>query len=452
MATLDYPRPAGRGFAAAGTHWSARGWVQGAAAITGATAIGFLLTRSEPLALTLVGCVTIAAVAVLAGRLAFTQLTLAALPWFVVFADLMPPLVKTFTSAVAVIAVLMLVSPIRSENAAVKAGAFLFLATLMLAVVTAKAGNELIQASKYVLFPAIAYAVTTERAPVVLPRLRRALLASGVLALSTHVLIILAGAGAVGTKYGTGERLGFASSSAHNLALMSMIVATAGLTTAKRNGARFAYLCLGTLPVIASGVRSALIAVVAVGLIFLFQSRFSLRALLLVGGVAVVVAASGLFTIVESRYQFDQSKGEFTTFSTAGSGRGSVWSLSLRHWRDSGPSAWAGGTGLRSIERFQEEETGNAVVGHSDVIEVLVQLGVIGFIGWLLLWIGLLRAGLNRVVLVPIAVYAVANGSIEYVDSLVFGIVLAAASVTVLAADRSVIRRGVTRRPAIATG
>lgn len=402
--------------------------VQALVAIFAALSVGALLTRSMPLALSLVASVSVAAVAVLAGRVVFAQLTVAALPWFVVFADLMPPLVKTFTSAVAVLALLALVSPLRSTSAPVKIGVFLFLSSLLMATLVATAGNEFIQASKYLLFPAVAFAVTSERSRDLLPRLRDVLLASGALALCAHVVTIVLGIGAIGTKYGVGERLGFASSSAHNLALLGMIVATAGLTSTRRAGARFAYLCLGTIPAVMSGVRSALLAAVVVVIVFLLQSRLSFRSVGLVAGLAVVIVASGSLSVVTNRYQFDQSRGEFTTFGTAGSGRGSIWELSFRHWRDSGPADWVGGTGLRSIERFQFEETGNAVVGHSDVIEVLVQLGVVGFVGWLLIWLGLLRAPLNRVVLIPIAVYAVANGAIEYVDSLVFGVALAGAT------------------------
>jgi hypothetical protein len=76
------------------------------------------------------------------------------------------------------------------------------------------------------------------------------------------------------------------------------------------------------------------------------------------------------------------------------------------------------------------EETGTKVVGQNDLIEVGVQLGLIALAGWLLIWIGLLRARLKSLVLIPIAVYAVTNGAIEYSDSLVYGLALAAACAT----------------------
>jgi O-antigen ligase len=392
-----------------------------------ALCLGFLLTRSALLALLMAGGVALAGVVALADRLTLAGASLGVLPWFVIFADLMPPLVKTFTSAGAVLAVLWLVSPVRIERPALKAGVVLFLAALIVALVIAREGNQFIQAAKYLLFPAMAVALVSPRAPFELRKLTKPLLASGMLAVSTHIAIIVVGAGAVGTKYGVGERLGYSSSSAHDLALMSMIVATGGLATASRNRTRLACLCLGTIPALATGVRSAFVASVAVVLVFVVMSRFSIRSIALVATASLVLLASGAFGIAETRYRLDQSRGEFASLSTAGSGRGSIWTTSLQHWAQSGPPTWAWGSGLRSIEKLELERTGSVVVGHSDVIEVLVQLGIVGFAGWLLIWLSLFRARLTSLVLVPLAVYAVVNGSIEYVDSLVFGLALAAA-------------------------
>jgi O-antigen ligase len=214
------------------------------------------------------------------------------------------------------------------------------------------------------------------------------------------------------------------------MALMSVIIATAGMMSAKRDSARFGYLCLGTIPAIASGVRSGLVAIVIVLIVFIFKSRLSLRAIAAVLGMAVVVLASGAFAVVETRFKSNESKGEFASLSTAGSGRGSIWSLAIHRYVDSGPDGWVRGTGLRSIEQFELEETGTKVVGQNDVIEVGVQLGLIGLAGWLLIWIGLFRARLKSVVLIPIAVYALTNGAIEYSDSLVYGLAVAGACAT----------------------
>jgi hypothetical protein len=399
-----------------------------ALALGAAACVGFLLTRSALLALVIVvGCVVVG-VAALVESLTLVKAALAALPWFVVFADFMPPLVKTFTSAGAVLATLLLVSPVRVTNPTLKTGVFFFLAALLVATLTATAGNQFIQSAKYLLFPAMAVAVISERGPLLLPTTRRVLLTSGTLAVSVHVVIIALGLGAIGTKYGAGERLGFVSySGANNLALLSMIVATAGLAGAERHGARFVYVCLGTVPAVATGVRSAFVAAVAVMVVFLMKSRLNFRSMALTGGVVVVLLASGVLGVAEKRYRTDQTKSEFSSLSTAGSGRGAIWTSSFGHWEGAGPAGWAWGTGLRSIERFELQRTGNAVVGHSDVIEVGVQLGILGFVGWVLIWLSLFRARLSSLVLIPIAVYAIFNGVIEYVDSLVFGLALAAA-------------------------
>jgi hypothetical protein len=411
-------------------HWSRparalsrRGLLASALVVGAAGCIGFVLTRSPLAALLLVACVAIAGLAVSLESLALAELALATLPWFVVLADLAPPLVKTFTSAGAVLAVLIAVSPVELTSSSVKAGVFCWLSALLVAVVSASAGDQFTEAAKYLIFPAIAIGVTSKRASVTLSGSRGVLLKSGTLAVATHVVVILLGAGAVGAKYGVGERLGYASASAHDLTLLSMIVATAGLAGATRSSARLAYLCLGTIPAIASGVRSALIAVVLVLLLFLIKSRLNLRAIAIVAVAALVVLASGMFSVVENRYRQDRSRGEFATINAIGSGRGGIWDRSLHRWEHAGPTGWAWGTGLRSIAR--QELSGNE--GHSDVVQAGVELGLVGLVGWLLIWIGLLRARLSGLVLVPIGVYAILNGTLEYVDSLVFGLALAAA-------------------------
>lgn len=400
------------------------------AALAAAVAVGYLVSRSALILLLLIVVVVLVSAIAIAGRLMLAQVALASLPWFAVFADLMPPLVKTFTSAAAVLAVLLLVTPIRLKSRLITIGASLFGLSLLIATLTARTGDQFIQSAKYVLFPAMVIAVVSERSPLVLPRVRKLALGSGILAVTTHIAVILLGAGSVGTYYNVGEKLGFASSGPHNVALMSVTVATAGMISAKRDSARFAYLCLGTIPAIASGVRSGFVAVLVVLIVFIFQSRLSLRAIAAVVGMIAVVLASGTFAVVETRFKTSESKGEFASFSSAGSGRGSIWSLAINRYAASGPDGWVRGTGLRSIERFELEETGTKVVGQNDLIEVGVQLGLIALAGWLLIWTGLLRARLRSLVLIPIAVYALTNGAIEYSDSLVYGLALAAACAT----------------------
>jgi hypothetical protein len=70
------------------------------------------------------------------------------------------------------------------------------------------------------------------------------------------------------------------------------------------------------------------------------------------------------------------------------------------------------------------------------VIEVGVQLGVLGFAGWVTMWLVLLAdATLSRIMLVPIVVYATINGAIESTAPLVVGMFLAAAAPTVAISD-----------------
>jgi O-antigen ligase len=82
---------------------------------------------------------------------------------------------------------------------------------------------------------------------------------------------------------------------------------------------------------------------------------------------------------------------------------------------------------LRSVVEFEVAALASGFVGHSDVIEVLVQLGIVGFVSWLALWLGLLRAGLAAIVLLPILVFGIVNGTLEYVAAITLGLCLAAA-------------------------
>lgn len=132
--------------------------------------------------------------------------------------------------------------------------------------------------------------------------------------------------------------------------------------------------------------------------------------------------ASGAVGTVTARFDREANLG-----TPIGSGRLEIWETALRNWEQSGAGAWIFGTGFDSIRKFELKDVGQEFVGHSDLVEVDVQLGLVGFVAWMAIWLGLLHAGLRAIVPVPIAVYAVVNGSIEYVAPLAIGLALAAA-------------------------
>ncbi len=182
-------------------------------------------------------------------------------------------------------------------------------------------------------------------------------------------------------------------------------------------------------PALATGVRSPLIAL-AVSLIFLaIQARLRPGVVLSIAVISAAVIFSGVGSIVAARFQRSQNIGEFSSFSTAGSGRGAVWGAALGYWVNGSPRTVALGAGLRSVERIEQQSlnVGEPVTAQSDFVAVLVEFGLVGLIAWLLVWLALIRARVNWLVLLPLATYALTNGALEYVGAVVFGIALAAA-------------------------
>jgi hypothetical protein len=409
-----------------------RGEAQRASAVGGvllAAAIGFLVSRSITDAMLLgLACLLFAGVA-LAGREFIVVGLVAALPWMVVFDSFTPTDVKTLTSAAAAIALIAYVGPIRPRSKALPWGLGLFLAAIAVGTALSVSGAQLIQAAKYMVFPAMCLAVTSERSRARLLPLCKPVLYSAALAMLVQIGIIAAGLGSVGTYYHIGENVGFDPQSPHELALMAVIVACGGLAAVRGTVSRAAFVALGIIPAVETGVRSALVASALVLVLYIVSSRLGLRQVIVIGVSAVVIVGSGALAVAEARISTDVSGGEFSSLATAGSGRGAIWTTALRHYVNAGAEGIALGTGLRSITRFEQQDLGSAFVGHSDLIEVGVQLGIVGFLGWVIMWLTLFRdRTLSRLVLVPVLVYALINGSIESTAPLVVAMFLAVAA------------------------
>ena len=82
------------------------------------------------------------------------------------------------------------------------------------------------------------------------------------------------------------------------------------------------------------------------------------------------------------------------------------------------------GTGLRSIERFSRADLNITAVGHSDVLEVGIQIGALAFLGLALLWRELFRAASTRLPLLTLGIFGALNGSLEYSAPLVLAVLL----------------------------
>jgi hypothetical protein len=395
--------------------------------LAGVTAVlaGALVAKAPPAGIGLVALVCSAAVAIRLTRLGVVELTLAALPWLVIFDGLMPSLLKTFVAAAAAAAMLWLAVPLHYRRLLGPVTAVLFIVVLCLNVILATEYDQFIQFAKFLVFPAICLAVLSERGQEELPKARNLILASCLAAMVVHLGIIGAGLGQTGTKYDVGEKLGFGRDILHEMALTFVVIAAAGLVSSRRILLQASFFALGAVPALLTGVRSALLALLIVVLIFVLRSRLDRRALATVVTILVIAIASGGIQVVQNR--FNQESQQETSLSAAGSGRGEIWKAAAEPWWNAGPPEWLFGTGLRSVEEQELRDLGKVFIGHSDLIEVGVQLGIVGFSLWALLWFALLRSPLENILLVPLIVYSVVNGSIEYVAPTALGLAFAAA-------------------------
>jgi hypothetical protein len=396
-----------------------------ALAVSLAVATGALLVRSPAAGVALVGAVGIGATASRLTRLGAVELLVGLLPWLVIFDGLLPSLLRTFVTTAAAIALLALATPLRYRRVLGPVAAGMFVAVVLGHGIFAADSEQLQQVAKYMIFPAVSLAVLSERGQQLLPGARNFILASCLAALTVHLGIIAAGLGQTGTKYEIGEKLGFGRGIVHEMTLTFIVVACAGLVSSRRLSVQLAFFSLGAVPALLTGVRSAVLALLVVILIYCIRVRFDRRAWIVIVSIVAVAFASGGAQILATRLA-KESKSE-TSIAAAGSERGAIWTVAVTPWWNAGPPQWLFGTGLGSVEAAEIRELGKPFFGHSDLIEVGVTFGLTGLFAWGLLWFALLRSPLESIVLVPLIVYALVNGSMLYVAPLTLGLVFSAA-------------------------
>jgi hypothetical protein len=418
------PRVLAGTWGAADRHGALGPLLYGLAALLAVLA-GALLAKAPIAGIGLVALVCAAALAARLTRLGLVELTLAALPWLVIFDGLMPSLLKTFIATGAAVAMLALVTPLRYRQLLGPVAAVLFIAVMCANVVFATESNQMIQFAKFLVFPVVALSVLSERGQERLPQARNVIVGSSMAAMVVHLGIVFAGLGQTGTKYDIGEKLGYGRGIVHEMTLTFVVIAAAGLVSSKRLPLQIAFFALGAVPALLTGVRSALLALLVVLLIYVLRLGLSKRALIAVLAIFAAAFVSGGVQVAKERL-LTESKQE-TSFAAVGSGRGEIWKAAAEPWWNAGPPEWLFGTGLRSVEKQELRDLGKVFVGHSDLIEVGVQLGLVLLALWALLWIALLRAPLENIVLAPLIVYALVNGSIEYVAPTALGLAFAAA-------------------------
>jgi hypothetical protein len=406
-------------------HASARDGLAVAAMAATAVAAGAAVARSPVIAAGLTAVLAAVTVAVFGSRILLLKVMLALSPWLVVFSSLVPPNTRTAMALAIGVIVLMAVAPLRFRSALGPVAAAVFAVAVLCGLVFADGIDDIKQGIGFLVFPAVAVAVLSERGREILPLVRNVTVYSGLAALSAHLVVISAGLGRSDTKYGVGEKLGLVAEEPHEMALLGVVIAAAGLTMSDKVSVRSVYFGIGALPAVLSGVRSAMVGIVLVLVVMVVESRLSARSVAVLGIAAVFGIAGGAGAVIAER--LNSTFGEGVDVNSASAVRTDIWSAALGHWVDSGPVGWLFGTGLTSIPEAVYLELGLTYVGHSDVVEIGVQVGLVALIAWALLWLALFRGGLRAIVFVPVVVYAVINGAIGYAIPLTLALVLAAA-------------------------
>lgn len=399
-------------------------WAIGAAALSASlAAIG--VSVSPILAAGIAAFVVLLAVIAFFDLLGLAVVLTGTLPWLVVMSEVLPRLTVTVAAGLTTLLVWQIAMPKSDGSRAsslLRLGMVLFFGTtfISLAIVGLKIG--LSQAAKYVVFPLMVMAVTEATNRRDLFRLRTVALWSSAAAVTVNLFLGLTGVANIG-YYGSGEVLGLASE--HALALLAGCVTAAGLASSL-SLAWAPVIGVGAIATVATGVRSALPGLALAGIARMITGRVRFRMMVLVGVAVAGIFVSGAAHVVEARFQKGQNLGEFQSFSAFGSGRGEIYSAAIHGWWQSAPGYWLIGTGLRSILSFEQERLGESFVGHSDIIEVGVQLGIIGLIGLILMWWTLIKRANSRLPLFVLGSFALFNGILEYSGPVVLGLLLTA--------------------------
>jgi O-Antigen ligase len=390
-------------------------WVQHAAVAASAVislVIAGALHFSPVAALALVALIAASGLLVRLGVLGIASMLAAALPWLVVFGAVAPKLAETFTAGATVALVLLVAAPRHDGSTAsnrLRLGMVLFYTSVIIALARHPGSAQFIEAAKYIVFPFMVLAVTEGTNRPALARLSRIALMSGAVAVSVN--LVLGAAGLNHSYYHTGDIEGLAG--AHDLALLTGAVTAVSLGRAVR--ARWAPLAaIGAIATIATGVRSALPGLVLGVLVRMFKAGARLRSLVVVALAAGAVLLSGVTNVLVARFAHSAQVGEFSSFSSFGSGRGSIYTTAIHAWWVSSPLHWLIGTGLRSIESIELQATGTSLVGHSDVIQVGVELGLMALVGLILMWWTLIARAESKWPLLVLVPFSLFNGILEY--------------------------------------
>jgi O-Antigen ligase len=388
--------------------------------------VAAFLSVSLAAALGLVALIAAGTFVLRGGLMGVALLLVAVLPWLVVFSAVEPKLTETFTAGVTV-AILLVVAAPRHDGSRtatrLQIGMILFYAPVIFGLARNPGGAQFIEASKYIVFPFATLAVILGTNLAALRQLSKVAFASGAIAVTANLLLGVAGLNH--SNYRAGDIQGLAGE--HDLALLAGAVTAASLgmaMTIRTVGVSV----VGTIATIATGVRSTLPGLLLIVLARMSRAGARARTIIVVGVVSTAVLVSGVANVVARRYTHAQQTGQFSSFAAFGSGRGELYTAAIHAWWVSTPVEWVVGKGLRSIEAVEKRATGSAGVSQNDVIQIGVETGLIGLLGYVLLWWALLARARSKLPLLILLPFSLFNGALEYGAPLVITLLLTVGS------------------------
>jgi hypothetical protein len=386
-------------------------------------AVGVALSISPILAGALVCVGVLLAVAVVFDVFGVAVVMTGLLPWLIVLSDALPRLTLTLAAGTTALVLLAIARPVDDGSKSallLRLGIALFVIPIVFSLVREGLSVGLSEAMKFLVFPLMVLIVTEATNRTDLSRLRTIALWSSVAALAVNLFLGFTGIANTG-YYGTGEILGLGSE--HILALLAGCVTAASLAS----GLTLTWapvIAIGAIATVASGVRSPLPGLAVAALARMITGRVKFRMVVLVALAVGAIFVSGAAGVVEARFHQGQARGEYKSLSDFGSGRGAIYGAALDGWRDSPPVDWIVGTGLTSILGFERERLGQTFVGHSDVIEAMVEMGLMGLAGLILIWRVLIERAEVKLPLLVLGSFALFNGILEYSAPVIIGLLL----------------------------
>ena len=114
------------------------------------------------------------------------------------------------------------------------------------------------------------------------------------------------------------------------------------------------------------------------------SSKKLLRILIIVSEAAL--GATAMYFVIKTVASFEPGWG---------SGRGAIWMAGLDIFKGFGPVQKIFGAGPEMLgQYFVEQPTGisrKVLAAHSEPLQILLSTGIVGFVGWILIWAGVLR-------------------------------------------------------------